>query len=65
MIRCVNCGNSFEEDEIRTRSEYVSEFWGAPAYADVEVCPVCGSEDLEELEDPLDEILSEGESDVE
>lgn len=62
MIRCVNCGESFDDEEIHTRSECVGEFWGSPAYMNVSVCPSCGSDDLEELEDPLDDIYPEADN---
>lgn len=55
MIRCVNCGEVFEEEDVQTRSEYISEFWGAPAYMDVCVCLHCGSDDMEMIEDEEDE----------
>ena len=51
MIKCSDCGARFEDYEVRTRSEYVSEFWGAPAYAEICVCPSCGSDDLEDYQE--------------
>jgi len=49
MVRCTCCNEEFEEDEIRQRSDNVGEFWGQAAYMNVDVCPYCGSEDLEEV----------------
>ncbi len=51
MIKCTNCGARFEDYEVRTRSEYVSEFWGAPAYATIPCCPCCGSDEIEETDE--------------
>lgn len=51
MIKCNDCGARFEDYEVRTRSEYVSEFWGSPAYAEISVCPSCGSDEIEETEE--------------
>lgn len=50
-IYCCRCQETFEADEIGHRMEYVSEFWGSPAYREEEVCPFCGSDDLEEVEE--------------
>lgn len=51
MIKCNYCGARFEDYEVRTRSEYVSEFWGSPAYAEISVCPSCGSDEIEETDE--------------
>lgn len=48
--KCCNCGNIFDEDEIKCISDYRGEFWGFPAYEDVEVSPCC-NEDFEEYEE--------------
>ena len=60
---CRDCGNYFDEDEIETRKECVSEFWGAPAYQEYEACPCCGSDDFIEVEDEEQEADDETDSD--
>lgn len=61
---CNCCGRKFEEDEVRTVSENVGEFWGAPAYMDYDVCPQCGSDDFDEVaEDEDSEDLENDEED--
>lgn len=52
---CNDCGEIFDEDEAEERHEYVSEFWGSPAYQDILVCPCCGSDDLEDYEEDEEE----------
>lgn len=54
MIKCSDCGAAFEDYETKTRLEYISEFWGAPAYAEISVCPCCGSDEIEEFEEDED-----------
>jgi len=51
MIKCSDCGARFEDYETRTRLEYISEFWGSPAYAEISVCPSCGSDEIEETDE--------------
>lgn len=53
MIKCLDCGAEFEEEEVGHEEEFTSEFWGAPASVDVCVCPFCRSDDIEEF-DPDD-----------
>ena len=48
--RCEDCGAIFDEDEIDSRSEYVGEFWGTPAYQTFNYCPECGSDCIREYE---------------
>ena len=48
MIKCYICGAVFEDSEVRTREEYVSEFFGKPTFVRIPFCPVCGSEDIDE-----------------
>ena len=45
---CEDCEQTFDEDEIVSRSEYVGEFWGSPAYQTVNYCPECGSDCIRE-----------------
>lgn len=47
--KCNQCGTEFEYPA--TYEECVGEFWGSPAYQTFYVCPVCGSDDYEEIED--------------
>lgn len=56
MIKCSNCGARFEDYEIRHREEYVSEFWGSPAYATIPCCPSCGSDEIEETDEDEGEL---------
>lgn len=49
-FKCYDCGAIFDEDEIVSRSEYVGEFWGSPAYQTVNYCPECGSDYIREYE---------------
>ncbi len=45
---CKNCGAVIDENELKSVSEEVGEYWGSPAYATYSVCPCCDCEDLEE-----------------
>ena len=51
MIKCYDCGAVFQDYEAREKQEFVSEFWGAPAYANIKICPECGSEEIEEYDE--------------
>ena len=55
MIKCYDCGAVFQDYEAREKQEFVSEFWGAPAYANIKICPECGSEEIEEYDEDEDE----------
>lgn len=55
MLKCCRCGAIFHEEDADTRKDYVGEFWGMPAYEDIDICPECRSEDLEEFEIPYEE----------
>lgn len=46
MIKCLICGAVFEDNEVRTREEYVSEFFGKPTFVRIPYCPACGSDDI-------------------
>ena len=69
LLRCNNCDEVFDEDDLESRSECVGEFWGSPAYDSYGVCPFCGSDDYDEYEDPEEdeeeEELEEGFEDEE
>lgn len=49
-LYCSNCKQVFSEDEAESRNENVGEFWGAPAYLEVNVCPFCRSDEIDEYE---------------
>lgn len=56
MIKCLNCGELF--DEPKRVMESRGEFWGMPAYEPMYYCPYCGSDEMideEELENEEDE----------
>ena len=48
IYKCDNCGLVFPENKVETRRELVGEFWGAPAYQEIRVCPDCHSDEIEE-----------------
>ena len=54
-MKCYECGRIFDEDDAECRQEYVGEFWGAPAYQNINVCPHCGSDEISDFKYPLDE----------
>ena len=45
---CENCKRVFTSEQAATRSERIGEFWGAPAYQEVRICPDCHSDEIEE-----------------
>lgn len=47
MFKCNDCKEMFDTPEIR--SENMGEFWGTPAYEQYGVCPICGSDDFDEM----------------
>lgn len=55
MIRCENCGAELDEDELRAVEEPRGEFWGIPCSETIYVCPICGNDDLREIEEDEDE----------
>lgn len=48
-MKCSDCGHVFAEEDAETTQEYVGEFWGAPAYQTISICPNCRSEDIDEF----------------
>lgn len=46
MYTCINCGNTFDTPDVGCNKE---EYWGAPIYEHFYICPVCGSDWIEEL----------------
>ena len=55
MFKCNDCGNTFHDYEIKTIYEDRGEFWGAPAYEPIGLCPYCNSDDFEEYFEREDE----------
>lgn len=53
--KCYNCGKIFDEEDSGFKRELVGEFWGAPAYESVMVCPECRSDDLDEYTEEEEE----------
>ena len=47
MFRCNNCEHNFYEPD--TYKECMGEFWGMPAYEEFACCPLCKSDDFEEV----------------
>ena len=55
MLRCCRCRAIFREEDAGYGREYVGEFWGAPAYESVDLCPECNSSDIEDAEEEEEE----------
>ena len=53
--RCCNCGAEGDTEELRRVRESRGEFWGVPCYEALYVCPCCGSDDIEEVEEESDD----------
>jgi hypothetical protein len=47
MYKCNDCENTFNEPD--SYRECIGEFWGFPAYEEFGSCPICGSDDYEEV----------------
>lgn len=45
--KCNDCGAEFDEPD--SYRECMGECWGQPAYETFYICPVCKSEDFEEV----------------
>ena len=60
QIHCNDCGMDFDPDELSSYTEHIGDCFGFPAYQTYSVCPLCGSEDLEEIT-----VYPEGEEDYE
>jgi len=53
MMVCKDCGEKFHSDDANRRAEYVDDSnkpWGY-----VLICPFCGSDEIEEWEEPDNE----------
>lgn len=48
---CNDCGEVFSEEECVRSRDFVGFCGDAPAYEDISVCPVCGSDAFEEAEE--------------
>lgn len=53
MMKCRDCGETFQNPEVYSYQECMGEFWGSPAYETFYLirCPFCGSENLEDNDD--------------
>lgn len=45
--KCTNCGRLLDAQDLKEMRDYMGEFWGTPAYETFNVCPYCGSEELD------------------
>lgn len=61
MMKCYDCGETFDEEDAGCVNECVGEFWGSPAYQSYPVCPFCRSDNIGE-DDP-EEDQEEGDED--
>lgn len=50
MMVCNDCGEKFHSDDCGSRAEYVDDS-RRPAFRTL-ICPFCGSDDIEEWEEP-------------
>lgn len=48
MYICCECGQTFDEEEVRVEKELMGEYWGENAYAETYHCPYCGADDFTE-----------------
>ena len=46
MMKCSECGEIFDQSYADVKREHVGEFWGQPAYMNIDICPMCGSEEI-------------------
>jgi DNA-directed RNA polymerase subunit RPC12/RpoP len=57
MFKCDNCGAIIEDDEVEYERVCWEDYYGVGGmfpnknYGTLAVCPACGSEDIEEMED--------------
>ena len=61
MYICDNCKHIFEEPA--EQYDFTSECWGAPVTHSVNVCPNCGSDEIDEMDkcDVCGEYIAPGE----
>ncbi len=57
--KCPRCGEIFTEDEQGEKEDYFCHDWmgGGVEYFTIPVCPYCGEEDFNEIEDDEDESI--------
>ena len=62
MMRCMDCGAAFDDDEVVYESVCWEDYYGVgssfqkKSYGSIGTCPYCGSDDLEECsEDEYEE----------
>ena len=53
-LKCNDCGHVFTSDELDSYQECVGECHGVPAYETFYVCPYCGSDEYDEVEEDKD-----------
>ena len=56
MFKCGDCGKTFTEPRIEHESR--GEYRGMPAYENVAICPYCGSEFIDIIENNSDKVLT-------
>ena len=54
-IKCLNCEEVFDEEDLVQKQEYMGEFWGQPAYETFSYCPFCGEDQFEDYKEEEDE----------
>ena len=55
-FKCGDCGKTFSEPKIEHENR--GEYWGMPAYKNVVICPYCGSEFIDIIENNFDKVLT-------
>lgn len=61
MFECIDCKARFEEDEIEVLETSYEAFYGVASQfgsrtpLTLNLCPVCGSDEIEEIEEGEDE----------
>lgn len=55
MLKCNDCGRTFETKDLDSYQECVGEYWGTPAYETFYVCPYCGSDEYGEYNENSEE----------
>lgn len=56
MYKCDDCGYEFKEP--RQGQEYMGQCHGTPAYREYSICPSCGSEEYDCLDEQCEECGS-------
>lgn len=55
MMYCLNCGKTFDEEELISMRESAGECHGVPSYFTYFASPCCGSDDFINVEDMEEE----------